>query len=256
MALPINTDTVLQVIYTMPAGPETEYLIESYKRAIKQDQTQLEQLDQVIKGLVIKTEEDEEPTAIIEGVNDQINRFDPSTKGLDTRILSLNDQIRGLQEQIVGLGQSANVFGCVGLGTTVTSVIGDQVNLHIWSFTSPNPFSQSQQVLTANNLGVGTYNGISTVSIGTYANFASDDGVDCAGYATSISNLQAQITPLRTQRNEVITEINILKEERSRYQLQKYGYDVSITQLNAEITKKQNLIVALEDPDNQQWFLE
>ena len=110
MALPINTDTVLQVIYTMPAGPETEYLIESYKRAIKQDQTQLEQLDQVIKGLVIKTEEDEEPTAIIEGVNDQINRFDPSTKGLDTRILSLNDQIRNLQEQIVGLGQSANAL--------------------------------------------------------------------------------------------------------------------------------------------------
>lgn len=240
----------------MPAGPETEYLIESYKRAIKQDQTQLEQLDQVIEGLVIKTDDDEEPTAIIEGVNDQINRFDPSTKGLDTRILSLNNQIRNLQEQIVGLGQSANAFGCVGVGTTVTSVVGDQVNLHIWSFTSPNPFSQSQQVLTANNLGVGTYNGISTVSIGTYANFASDDGVDCAGYATSISTLEAQITPLRTQRNEVITEVNILKEERARYQLQKYGYDVTKTQLNAEITKKQNLIVALENPDNQQWFLE
>ena len=256
MALPINTDTVLQVIYTMAAGPETEYLIESYKRSIEKDQKQLEQLDQVIDGIKIVTEVDNEPTVIIEGVNDQINRFDPSTKGLDNRILTLNSQIRDLQEQIVGLGQSANVFGCVGLGTTVTSVIGDQVNLHIWSFTSPNPFSQSQQVLTANNLGVGTYNGISTVSIGTYANFASDDGVDCAGYATSISNLQAQITPLRTQRNEVITEVNILKEERARYQLQKYGYDVAKVQLEGEITKKQNLIIALEDPDNQQWFLE
>lgn len=240
----------------MPAGPETEYLIESYKRAIKQDQTQLEQLDQVIEGLVIKTEEDEDPTAIIEGVNDQINRFDPSTKGLDNRIITLNNQIRDLQEQILVLGQSANTFGCVGIAETVKSVIGDQVNLHNWAFTAPNPFAASQQVLTVNNLGVGTYNGISTVSIGTYYNFASDDADDCAGYATSISILEAQITPLRTQRNEVITEVNILKEERARYQLQKYGYDVTKTQLNAEIIKKQNLINTLENPTNQQYFKE
>jgi len=238
----------------MPAGPETEYLIESYKRAIKQDQTQLEQLDQVIKGLVIKTEEDEEPTAIIEGVNDQINRFDPSTKGLDNRIITLNNQIRDLQDEILALGQSSNAVGCGSTSDGIVEVVGDQVNAFSWSFTAPNPFAGSSQVLTVNNLGVGTYLGVSTVSIGTH--FAISGVATCTGYATSISTLQAQITPLRTQRNEVITEVNILKEERSRYQLQKYGYDVSITQLNAEITKKQNLIVALEDPDNQQWFLE
>jgi len=240
----------------MVVGPDTKYLIESYKRAIKQDQTQLEQVDQVINGIVIRTEDEEEPTAIIEGVNDQINRFDPSTKGLDTRIISINSQIRNLQAQIVGLGQSANVFGCANVEETVKEIAGDQVNLHTWAFAAPNPFAASQQVLTENNLGVGTYNGISTVSIGTYYDFTSDDGAECAGYANSISTLESQITPLRTQRNEVIAEVNILKEERARYQLQKYGYDVTKAELNAEIAKKQTLIVTLEKESNQQYFLE
>ena len=238
----------------MAAGPETEYLIESYKRSIEQDQKQLEQLDQVIDGIKIVTEVENEPTVIIEGVNDQINRFDPSTQGLDNRILTLNNQIRDLQDEILALGQSSNAVGCGSTSDGIVEVVGDQVNLHIWSFTSPNPFSASQQVLTENNLGVGTYNGISTVSIGTH--FAVSGVATCAGYATSISNLAAQITPLQTSRNEVITEVNILKEERARYQLQKYGYDVAKVQLEGEITKKQNLIIALEDPDNQQWFLE
>lgn len=69
----------------MASGPKTEYLISSYKKSITQDNKQKEQLDQVLAGIEIRTADDSDPDYVIEGINDQINRFDPATKGLDKK---------------------------------------------------------------------------------------------------------------------------------------------------------------------------
>jgi len=55
----------------MASGPNTKYLISSYKKSITQDNKQKEQLDQVIAGIEIRTADDEDPEYVIEGINNQ-----------------------------------------------------------------------------------------------------------------------------------------------------------------------------------------
>jgi len=240
----------------MASGPKTEYLISSYKKSVAQDNKQKEQLDQVISGIEIRTADDEDPEYVIEGINEQINRFDPATKGLDTRILEINNQIENIQNQILVLGQQANVIGCGTTSAAVVDVVEDRVILHSWSFTSPNPFSKSTQELSSNNVGVGTYNVVTQVSIGTYAGFTTPITGLCVGYSNSITTLTNSLTTYRAERDAVIVQINVIKEARASYQLQKYGYETAKSQLDAQIQKKNTLISALQDPNNQQFFQE
>jgi len=240
----------------MASGPNTEYLISSYKKSVAQDNKQKEQLDQVISGLEIRTADNEDPEYVIEGINDQINRFDPATKGLDTRILNINNQIKNIQSQILVLGQQANAIGCGTTSVAVVDVVEDRVILHSWAFTSPNPFSKSTQELSASNVGVGTYDVVTQVSIGTYAGFTTPITGLCVGYSNSITTLTNSLTTYRAERDAVIVQINVIKEARASYQLQKYGYETAKAQLDAQIQKKNTLISALQDPNNQQYFQE
>lgn len=240
----------------MASGPKTEYLISSYKKAVTQDSQQKEQLDQVISGIEIRTSDDADPEYVIEGVNKQIDRFSPATKGLDKRILEINNQIKTIQNQILVLGQQANIIGCGTTSAAVVDVVEDRVILHSWSFTSPNPFSKFTQELSASNAGVGTYDGVTQVSIGTYAGFATPIVGDCIGYSNSITTLTNSLTTYRAERNAVIVQINVIKEARASYELQKYGYETAKSQLDAQIQKKSTLINALEDPNNQRYFEE
>ena len=132
----------------MASGPKTEYLITSYKKSIDQDTKQKQQLDQVLSGIEIKTSDDADPEYVIEGLNDQIARFDPATKGLDSRILDLNNQIQSIQNQILFLGQQANLVGCGTTSAPIVTVQRDDVVLHSWGFTSPNPFVHTTQALS------------------------------------------------------------------------------------------------------------
>jgi hypothetical protein len=240
----------------MASGPKTEYLISSYKKSIAQDNEQKAQIDQVIAGIEVRTAEGEQPVHIIEGINDQINRFDPVTKGLDTRILEINNNIRNIQQEILVLGQQMNAVGCATTSTAIVQVPGDVVTLYSWSFSGDNPFSQSTQSLSSSNLGVGTYNGISTTGIGTYLDFTQPIVGDCVGYSNSITARQNSLTTYRAERDSVIVQINIIKEARATYELQRYGYNTAKAQLDAQIQKKSTLISALEDPANQQYILE
>jgi septal ring factor EnvC (AmiA/AmiB activator) len=239
----------------MPLGSKTQYLIASYKRSIAQDLEQKKQLDQTISGLIIQTDSNSDPQYILEGVNEQILKFNPSINGLDHKILELNTNIQKLQSQIIGLGVSANLFGCPGIITGITTITRDDITLHSWQFTSPNPFSKTTQLLTSNTIGIGTYNQISsTVAIGTYYTFDTD--IICTGYAASISTLENQITPLQTQRNSLITQVNLLKEARSSWELQRYSYQTAKMQLDAQISKKSEIISVFENSNNQQYFFE
>jgi hypothetical protein len=240
----------------MASGPKTEYLIASYQRSIAHDNEQKVQIDQTIAGLEIRTADDEDPVHIIEGLNDQINRFDPSTKGLDRRILEINNQIKSIQNQILILGQQANAIGCGTTSVPIVNVVEDRVILHSWSFTSPNPFSKSTQELSSSNVGVGTYDGITQVSIGTYLGFQTPIVGGCVGYSNSITSLNNSLTTYRAERDAVIVQINVIKEARSTYELQRFGYNNAKTQLDAQIQKKSILINALQDPENQKYFEE
>jgi len=240
----------------MASGPKTEYLISSYKKSVTQDSQQKQQLDQVISGIEIRTADDEDPEYVIEGVSKQISRFDPATKGLDKRILEINNQIKTIQNQILVLGQQANIIGCGTTSAAVVDVVEDRVILHSWSFTSPNPFSKTTQELSTSNAGVGTYDGVTQVSIGTYAGFTTPIVGDCVGYSNSITTLSNSLTTYRAERNAVIIQINVIKEARASYELQKYGYETAKSQLDAQIQKKSILINALENPDNQRYFEE
>jgi len=240
----------------MASGPKTEYLIASYQRSIAHDNEQKKQLDQTIAGLEIRTAEDEDPVHIIEGLNDQINRFDPSTKGLDRRILKINNQIKSIQNQILVLAQQANAIGCGTFTVPIIDVLEDRVILHSWSFTSPNPFSKSTQELASNNVGVGTYDGVTQVSIGTFYGFETPIIGACVGYSNSITTLNNSLTTYRAERDAVIIQINVIKEARATYELQRFGYNNAKTQLDAQIQKKGILINALQDPDNQKYFEE
>lgn len=241
----------------MAGGKQTRDLIAAYKRSINQDLEQIKQLKQTKEGIIIKSDPnnpDSDNVVVIEGIQTMINRFDPATKGLDTRILQINNEIRSIQDQILTLGQSANAVGCGTTGNGVVQVSGDTVIAYDWSFTLPNPFSVSTATLTTNNLGLGTYLGVSTVSIGTY--FGISGLASCTGYASSISTLEGSLSTYRSERNNLIVQVNAMKAARSTFKLQKFGYDSAETKLNEQISQKSTIIVALEDQNNQQYFLD
>jgi hypothetical protein len=64
------------------------------------------------------------------------------------------------------------------------------------------------------------------------------------------------LTTYRAERDTVIVQINVIKEARASYELQKYGYETAKSQLDAQVQKKSILINALENPDNQRYFEE
>lgn len=240
----------------MASGPNTQYLIASYQRSMENDAKQKTELDQVISGINIQTEDETNSVYVIEGINDQINRFGPATKGLDRRILEINNEIAAIQNEILVLGQQANAVGCGTTAVPVEEVFEDRVILHSWSFSGNNPFANSSQTLTSSNLGVGTYNGTTQVSIGTYLGFETPIVGDCVGYSNSITARQNSLTTYRQERDSVIVQINIIKEARAEYELQRYGYNNAKSQLDAQIQKKSTLVSALEDPANQAYFEE
>jgi len=159
--------------------------------------------------------------------------------------------------------------GYTGLGylsLSNTTVVNDSVTYRGYSYTSPNPFSATSGTLTSVNSGIGTENLIATPTIGTYAN---DVGVartdidvspicpgitNCTGYATSITNLTNQITPLQSERNGLITKVNYLKAERIRFQIRQYGFNRQKEELNAEISTSNTIISFLQDPANEEWL--
>jgi len=238
----------------MASGPKTKYLISTYKKSIEQDNKQKEQLLQALSGIEVRTADDSAPEYVIEGLDTRIDAYNPATRGLDKRVLELNQQIRSQQNLVLALGQEANTFECVGIGASIRSVVGDEAILYSWAFSGNNPFVESNQVLSSSNIGVGTYTGITTVSLGTYIEF---DAIGiCAEYANSITTILSGLSTLRSERDGIIIQLNFIKEARSVLQLQRYGYTNLQDQINSEIQKKNTIISVLENPINQQYFEE
>lgn len=257
----------------MAISTNTEALISLYQQKITSDTEQIAQVVYTENGFT--TDLSTGGQFKLYGVQETLNYFNEPIQKIDARIVELNTQIAGLQGTILDVGQTANSCGCGGaigfgstgvpffIGVNTTTVNQDSVTYRGYSYTSPNPFSATSGTLTSVNSGIGTEDLVAQSSIGVYYG---DVGVarttlpvcpgvtNCTGYATSITNLTNQITPLQTERNDLITKVNYLKAERIRFQIREYGFARQKEELNAEISTSNTIISFLQDPANEEWL--
>lgn len=246
----------------MASGPETEKLIAAFQRKASKASQDKKDVKKTEEGLEIKNEKDE-LIAKIENLEEIINAFDPSTKGLDNRVLTLNSPVNTLQTELLNLFTGAEQVGCstyIDDTTPVIEVFRDQVTLFNYDFTNPSytgddPFNESSTAMTTSNIGIATFTGITTVSIGTFFELNGTEPV-CSSYASSITAKNNEISAARVTRDDVRVPINEIKSARSEYQLQRFGYRKTIVELDAEIASANLVVSTLQNPDIQQFILE
>ena len=247
----------------MAISTQTASLLELYNEKITLDKEQLSQVNYIQSGYTIQTGIGETERIKVYGPSEVIENYKYPIEKLDTKILELNTQITNLRNNILTIGQQASAAGC---GTTASSVTvtAPSVSCKIYAFSGTNPFSESTQTLSSSNLGIGVANNIGSVTLGTYNSgitscyavgfCSSAPGGSCVAAATSITYFENQIPPLVTQRDNLITKVNFLKNARVDYELQNYAYNQSKTQINAAIGISSTIIDFLEDPNNAEWL--
>jgi cell division protein FtsB len=244
----------------MAISTQTEALIELYTQKIELDSKQLNQINSIQSGYTITTGIGTSDQIKIWGPSEVIQNYDVPIVKLDEQIVQLNTQIANLQNQILVFGQQASSVGC-GSTSSFQTVNQDQINYRGYTYSGSNPFATIQGTLTSINSGIGTEDYVTQTSIGTYNSgigscynlLLCTSGL-CAGYASSIANLNSQIGPLQTERNDLITKVNFLKSGRSQYQLQNYAHEQTKAQLNASIGVSSSIISFLQNPVNDKWL--
>lgn len=246
----------------MAISTQTEALIDLYNQKLSSDTTQLQQINYVQTGYTIQTGIGETEYVKVWGPQEVIENYNYPIEKLDDRILELNNQIVGLRNNILTIGQNASTAGC---GTTASSVTvtAPSVSCKVYAFSGNNPFAESTQTLSSSNLGIGVTNSIVNVTLGTYnsginscytVGCSSAPGGSCVAAATSITYFENQITPLATERDNLMIKVNFLKNARVDYELQNYAYTKSTAQINASIGISSSIISFLEDPNNAEWL--
>ena len=246
----------------MASGPETEKLIVTFQEKAKKAAKDKTEVDKCQQGFEIKDAEDN-ILAKIENLNEVINRFDPITQGLDDRILTLNTPVSDAQTELFNLYTGAVQVGCssyVSDATAVVDVRRDIVTLFDYDYTNTSyvgedPFNESNFAMTTSNVGVATHTAITTVSIGTFFALTGTEAV-CTSYGSSITAKNDEITAAQATRDAVTLPINELKAARSEYQLQRYGYRKTQSELDSDISSANLIIQTLQDPDLAQFIRE
>lgn len=246
----------------MAISTETEALLDLYNQKISLDTQQLTQISAVQAGYTITTGVGSSDYIKIWGPTEVIENYNVPIEKLDNRIVELNNQIVDLQNIVLDVGQAANAVGCgtTGyfdafsfIGFSTITVPGDQLNYRGYTYTSPNPFSAINGVLTTGNSGIGTQDYITQPALGIYYGPIGTGGI-CAGYATSITNLNSQIVGIQNTRDNLITKVNFLKIGRSQYELQNYAYNQSTAQTTTSLATSNLIVDFLQDPANEEWL--
>lgn len=261
----------------MGISTSTEALIAFQEKKIAKDKEQKQQVAETEKGYSFDLGESY-GTFKFEANSEVLSWYEEPIEKLDKRIYEINVQIVNLQNQILAIGQSANTCGCGGkvgfgstgvgffLGINTITVYADTVTYRGWTYEYPTPFVQTSGNLTASNSGVGTENLTGQVSIGVYYGnigiartnidlFPICPGVTtCSPYPPQITALQNQISPLQSERNDLISKVNFLKSERAIYKIREYGYNSQKILLNQQINQSEGLINFLKDPSNEEWL--
>ena len=252
----------------MSISTETQTLIEIYNQKIELDNQQLVQVDQIKAGYTIQTGIGTTDQVKIWGPTEIIGFYDTPIEKLDSKILELNSQIENIQSEILTIGQTANSVGCgtagyfenTPVGFTTVIVVQDHLRYRGYSFTGSNPFVAIGGAIDSTHLGLGTETYVIQETIGVYygpINVCNGGGCtsgECTGYATSITTLSGQITPLQEERDDLIGKVNILKTSRTQHELQNYAYNRTIEQLNESIGISSSIINFLENPENEEWL--
>lgn len=250
----------------MGISTQTEDIIKFYNQSISLDLNQITQINSVEVGFAVTTGIGSTQQIRVWGPQEIIDNYNVPIQKLDKEIISINNQIRDLQELILDIGQEANSVGCGttawNTGFTTTIVLRDQSRYAGYGYTAPNPFARTEGALTNGNAGIGTETYINQVAIGSYFDLIENcndfllgcTSQLCIGYATSITNITAQIVGLQTERDYLIDKVNTLKISRADFELQKYAYTQSKNRLNQKIQRTQDILTFLQDPDNAQWL--
>lgn len=236
----------------MAVGPKTNALIDAYKLDIKNKRENREQIEETLKGYKV-TDEDGNTLAEIQDLNVAISNFDPAVKGLDTEVLRINNLINDQQNLIFDIYTEASLVGCTTYTIPFVSLDRDDVRGYAWSFSGDNPFVESNTLITSSNVGYGTYTGITISGLGTFHGL---DSINCPGYATSISNAESIITSLRSDRNSLLSPLNQIKKDRATFELQRYGYNNAIAQIDEGIQESESAIAVLLNSENSQYYQE
>jgi hypothetical protein len=241
----------------MSISTYTQNLIEYYESKKSNDAKQKDQIQQTKVGYTIK-QADGTPDIKVWGVVEILNNFDAPIKCIDNKIIQINDSIKELQNAVLSVGQTANSVGCGTIGINSITVYEDRLRYRGWGLNGTNPFNPESGPLNISNAGIGTENYINPVAIGTYygpVSICTDplqiicNATICSGYATSISNLNSTITTKQSQRDSLIQKVNTLKDKRSQFELQKWGYDQTLDKLDNEISQSEDILDFLSTTD-------
>lgn len=234
----------------MTISTQTEALIELYENKIKQDETQLVQINNIIEGYEVNT-----GTQIVKiyGVTKNLANFNIPISGLDNQIVGITSNIYNLYQDIVGIATNANADGCPASPAGIATVYADVVSYRSYNFTFPNVFGTSTGTITTGNLGIGTQTFISQVAIGTYFSFDTNIGI-CGIASAAIDSKLAQINTLISERNPYITNVNTLKAARVKYQLEQLGYNQTIVQITGQIAESNSILTILKNSSLQEFF--
>lgn len=203
--------------------------------------------------------------SVISNYNDIISAY-------DSEVLNYNTQINAKKLQIVSTVNAAIAFGCSvtsgdseninGVACGVNSTIyDDQVFIksygNINNYSSENPFSPiSTEDLSSSILGKGFTNIITNNSgsnRGIYSTVTSITtlGVSsptCTGYQSSINSLATEISTLRQQRDQYLSQINNLKDLKSKEELKRWGskkHEYSLSSYNSQLSSSIDTISQL-----------
>jgi hypothetical protein len=265
----------------MAISTESQELIRYYRQKVTVDQEQLNQLKIIADdGYEFKTGTEEElseeviewreqtfgpdtPVGVfttglkIHSSREMLDLFDSLISPIDKDVIQINSQINALQNQILSLALDATAANC-GSGFTSIIVYEDVLEYRGYSFEGSNPFEPIEgPIENGDQAGIGTYNLINQVAIGTYNSQINEctpglefpffcDPQVCQNYANQIEVLNEQIEYLREIRDTDNINVNVLKEERLRYQMQDYAYRLSMTNLENDIAKSEYMISVLE----------
>jgi hypothetical protein len=242
----------------MAISTSAQNLIDFYYQKIELDNQQLYQLKIVNDdGWETKTGAGVTEKVKIWSVTEILKSMDDIIVPLDSQIVSVNTDIKDLQDSVLETAQQAIAVGCgsetAAPGFTTITVYHDVVRYKGYDYSGQNPFNPDNGQMNNNNVGLGTYNFIAQVAIGTYygpineCNIGSPlyfgcDSNDCEDFSDTIDELNAQINILRSTRDSVMDDVNLLKEERIKYELQDYAYKKSKQNIRDSINSSKALI--------------
>jgi len=222
----------------------------------------------------------------LDDVSELIDAYNPSIQGLDSKIVSIGQSINQLKDEIITLVTNAvgtsTEFYC-GIASTgpggrcfvstdggddggwaggistcldgYTSEYYDTVTSRIWAFssTSSNPFVPSAKILSsATNtfgVGVGTFLFVtqsnSSYSAGARVSLGSSSS--CQATQTEIDRKDGEISVLRSEITGWVSVRNKVSQERTTYELQKWGLERSQTQAQEEKDRLAGVLTAFND---------